>query len=96
MLGIAISYVWPTSVVLQLRVVACVIIILAMRVLNLAVPILYKSVVDKLADVSSRTHPNHGEAPEHFTFKEVSSTCHRLAASMRHCISQQIYVALWV
>ncbi|GIL44034.1 hypothetical protein Vafri_1601 [Volvox africanus] len=45
----ACAYVWPESFWLQLRAVLCLLLLAAMRFLNLAVPILYKKVVDKLA-----------------------------------------------
>ncbi|GLC47382.1 hypothetical protein PLESTB_001360600 [Pleodorina starrii] len=45
----ACAYVWPESFWLQARAVACLLLLVAMRFLNLAVPILYKKVVDRLA-----------------------------------------------
>ena len=53
-----------------MRAVLCVLLILVMRVLNLAVPILYKELVDLFADVTNKTHPATGK-PQHFTFKHV-------------------------
>lgn len=53
-----------------MRAVLCVLLILVMRVLNLAVPILYKELVDLFADVTNKTHPASGK-PQHFTFKHV-------------------------
>ena len=44
------------------------VIVVIVRVLNLAVPIVYKHLVDRLADVTSATHPRGAEAPETFTF----------------------------
>ena len=67
----AALYVWPDTPMLQLRAVLCVIIVGIIRVLNLAVPVLYKHVVDTLSDVSTRTHPSHGEEPQTFTLMEV-------------------------
>lgn len=75
LLGTAITYVWPDSVVLQLRAFACIAIILIMRVLNLAVPILYKKVVDTLAATSEGTHPRPGDEREHFQFWQVRGQC---------------------
>ncbi|GFR40138.1 hypothetical protein Agub_g694, partial [Astrephomene gubernaculifera] len=42
----ACAYVWPESRGLQLRTLGCLVLLVAMRVINLAVPILYKRVVD--------------------------------------------------
>ena len=72
LLGTAVAYVWPDSVFLQLRAFACVILILIMRVLNLAVPILYKKVVDTLASTSEGTHPRPGDEKEHYQFWQVN------------------------
>ncbi len=77
LLGTAVAYVWPDSVVLQLRAFACVILILIMRVLNLAVPILYKKVVDTLASTSEGTHPRPGEEKEHYQFWQVTMSVHQ-------------------
>ncbi|KAG2448115.1 hypothetical protein HYH02_006700 [Chlamydomonas schloesseri] len=54
--GDACSYVWPTELHLQLRAIACLLLLVAMRFINLAVPILYKRVVDTLAAASAK-HP---------------------------------------
>jgi len=42
----AVAYVWPTTPLLQLRAALCVVLLAAMRLLNLAVPILYRDVVN--------------------------------------------------
>lgn len=42
-------YAWPESPMLQVRVLLCVVLIVLMRLLNLAVPITYKKLVDQLA-----------------------------------------------
>ena len=76
LLGTAVAYVWPEGTILQLRAFMCIIIILIMRVLNLAVPILYKNVVDVLANTSERTHPRDGSEPEKFQFKQVCFFMH--------------------
>lgn len=73
LLGTAVAYVWPDSVHLQLRAFTCVILILIMRVLNLAVPILYKKVVDTLASTSEGTHPRPGDEKEHYQFWQVKA-----------------------
>lgn len=67
----ALVYVWPEGRLLQVRAVGCVLIVAVMRLLNLAVPILYRDVVNTMADVSSKTHPPPGQQPQHFTFKQV-------------------------
>ena len=56
---------------MQLRVVACIVIVALVRLLNLAVPILYKNTVNRLAEVSDLTHPRPGQPKEHFTFMDV-------------------------
>ncbi|KAK9835927.1 hypothetical protein WJX84_005950 [Apatococcus fuscideae] len=67
----AIVYVWPDTPGLQFRAILCIFIIAAMRLLNLAVPILYKHVVDTMANVSARTHPTGPEPPQTFKFMQV-------------------------
>ncbi len=74
LLGTAITYVWPDSPILQLRAFSCIVLILIMRVLNLAVPILYKKVVDTLASTSEGTHPRPGEEREYYQFWQVCSS----------------------
>ena len=69
----AIVYVWPDTPGLRLRAILCIVIIAAMRLLNLAVPILYKHVVDTMANVSARTHPTGPEPPQTFNFMQVGS-----------------------
>lgn len=76
LLGTAITYVWPDSTILQLRAFTCIVLILIMRVLNLAVPILYKKVVDTLASTSEGTHPRPGEEREYYQFWQVR--CHTM------------------
>ena len=56
---------------MQLRVLACIVIVALVRLLNLAVPILYKNTVNRLAEVSDLTHPRPGQPKEHFTFMDV-------------------------
>ena len=43
LIGTALKHVWPTHASMQLRVVACLLIIVVQRVVNLAVPILCAS-----------------------------------------------------
>ena len=59
-----------------MRAVLCVLLILVMRVLNLAVPILYKELVDLFADVTNKTHHPASGKPQHFTFKHVGAPEH--------------------
>ena len=43
LIGTALKHVWPTHASMQLRVVACLLIIVVQRAVNLAVPILCAS-----------------------------------------------------
>ncbi|PSC71777.1 ATP-binding cassette sub-family B member mitochondrial [Micractinium conductrix] len=70
LVGIAARYMWPDTVGLQIRAWVCVAMVVVLRLLNLAVPILYKKVVDEFAYASAVTHPQEGE-PRTFSFKEV-------------------------
>jgi hypothetical protein len=54
----ACAYAWPESLGLRMRVLACVGLLLLMRVINLAVPISYKRLVDQLAAATSAA-PGH-------------------------------------
>lgn len=56
----------------QLRGLGCVAIVIIVRALNLAVPIVYKHLVDELANVTAATHPRDGGAAETFTFIQAS------------------------
>ncbi|BDA42838.1 ATP-binding cassette sub-family B member 6, mitochondrial [Coccomyxa sp. Obi] len=67
----AIMYVWPRTPLMQLRAGICVLAIAVMRLLNLAVPILYRDVVNTLADASSAAHPRAGDKPEFTTFWHI-------------------------
>ena len=60
------------AITMQLRVAACVVIVALVRVLNIAVPVLYRNAVNKLAEVSDLTHPTRREEPQTFTFMDVS------------------------
>ena len=40
LIGTALAHVWPHNLLMQLRVVACLVIIVMQRLVNLAVPIL--------------------------------------------------------
>lgn len=70
---------WGYKLWLQLRALACVVIVAFARLLNLAVPILYRDVVNTMADVSARTHPPTGQPVQHFTFKQA---CHLSLATL--------------
>ncbi len=64
LVGIAARYMWPTEITLQLRACVCVILIIALRLLNLAVPITYKKVIDEFSALTSLTHPQEaGQEP---------------------------------
>lgn len=67
----AIMYVWPQTPMLQLRAGVCVLAVALMRLLNLAVPILYRDVVNVMSDASSAAHPRGSEAPESTPFWQV-------------------------
>ena len=56
---------------MQARALACVAIVAVLRLLNLAIPILYRDVINTLASASELTHPRDGKAPQTFTFKQV-------------------------
>lgn len=49
----AFAYVWPQSPTLRARLVGCFVLVIAERGVNLAVPVLYKSMVDRLGSASS-------------------------------------------
>ena len=66
---------------LQLRASVCVGLVVVLRLLNLAVPILYKKVVDEFAYASAVTHPQSGE-PRTFSFHEVGAKLAWLAAGL--------------
>lgn len=70
LLLISLIYVWPDDLGMQLRAGVCLLIVIIVRCLNLAVPIIYKNVVDVLANVSNRIHPSSG-LPEKFSFMQV-------------------------
>jgi hypothetical protein len=44
LVGVAARYMWPTGLGLQIRASVCVVLIVVVRLLNLAVPLLYKKV----------------------------------------------------
>lgn len=68
------------AITMQLRVAICIVIVALVRVLNIAVPVLYRNAVNRLAEVSDLTHPRRGEKPVHFSFLDVSSS--RLKAAV--------------
>ncbi|KAI3430799.1 hypothetical protein D9Q98_009211 [Chlorella vulgaris] len=70
LVGVAAKYMWPETLGLQVRAWVCVVLIVIMRLLNLAVPILYKKVVDIFAYASNMTHPSSGP-PQTFAFTEI-------------------------
>lgn len=73
LVGIAARYMWPTGTLLRIRAFICVTLIVVLRLLNLAVPLVYKRVVDEFARISQATHEpsKGGEPPPTFTFHEV-------------------------
>ncbi|KXZ45248.1 hypothetical protein GPECTOR_56g344 [Gonium pectorale] len=60
--GEAVTYVWPEELGLQLRALGCLLMLVAMRFINLAVPILYKRVVDTLAAGGAGRSPSPAAA----------------------------------
>ena len=69
LLGQSVVYVWPTALWLQLRAIVCVFLVIFMRCLNLAVPILYKGMVDTLSNITSDTRRR--DPPVYHTFMEA-------------------------
>lgn len=67
----AVMYVWPATPWLQLRAGVCVLAVASMRLLNLAVPILYRNVVNELSRASNDAHPEHEQQPIYTTFGKV-------------------------
>ncbi|KAG7668001.1 putative Heavy metal tolerance factor 1 [Nannochloris sp. 'desiccata'] len=63
LVGIAARYMWPTEITLQLRAAVCVVLIVALRLLNIAVPVTYKKVIDEFSNLTSLTHPQGDEQP---------------------------------
>ena len=49
--GKAIAFVWPKGVGHQMRLVACLLILALVRVLNLALPLANKHMIDRLSEV---------------------------------------------
>ena len=60
LVGIAAKYMWPTGFWLRVRAGICVALIVALRLLNLAVPITYKKVIDEFSKLTSLNHPDGG------------------------------------
>ena len=56
---------------MQLRVAGCVLIVAIVRVLNLAVPVLYRNAINKLAETTNLTHPRPGDKPLYPSFFNV-------------------------
>lgn len=60
LIAIAAQYMWPTGFWLQVRASFCVFLIVILRLLNLAVPITYKKVIDEFSKLTADMHPNSG------------------------------------
>ncbi|KAK9823014.1 hypothetical protein WJX81_007044 [Elliptochloris bilobata] len=67
----AVAYVWPTTPLQQLRAALCVVLLGAMRLINLAVPILYRDVVNTFSETSERARTDGDRPAEHFTLYQV-------------------------
>jgi len=50
-----VMYMWPTSTVLQLKLLGCFLTIAVNRVVVIAIPLIYARVIDALSDVAHRT-----------------------------------------
>jgi hypothetical protein len=68
LVGYAARYMWPDGFWLRVRAGACVLLILIMRLLNLAVPLLWKKVVDEFSALTAATHRTDGKPPETVPF----------------------------
>ncbi len=62
LLGAAITYVWPDSFHLRVRAVLCMVLVVCIRVLNIAVPFAYKKIIDSFSSVDG----GEGSAPVPF------------------------------
>lgn len=62
LLGAAITYVWPDSFHLRVRAVLCMMLVVCIRVLNIAVPFAYKKIIDSFSSVDD----GDGSAPVPF------------------------------
>lgn len=63
---------------MQLRVGGCVLIVAIVRVLNLAVPVLYRNAINKLSEATNLTHPRPGDQPQYPGFLNVVLPSFRL------------------
>lgn len=82
---------WPhrmpvTHAAMQLRALACLAIVAVVRLLNLAIPILYRDVINTLAATSDATHPKDGRAPHTFSFKQVGRCQEGCAVHVLWCM----------
>eukprot|EP00892_Ulva_mutabilis_P004272 jgi/Ulvmu1/2216/UM013_0062.1 len=62
-LGDCLVYVWPKRALLQLAACTCILLLILIRLLNLAVPIFYGRTVDVLSKVADEAR--HGTLPHH-------------------------------
>ena len=76
----AIVYVWPKTPILQLRACLCVLLLAVMRLLNLAVPILYRNMVNILSDaaIAASSGSPTGWQPTFWNVSPSLSTPHAL------------------
>lgn len=58
----------------QARAAACLVIIALVRLLNLAVPIVYKRVIDDMSSATNSNHPPGGGTPHQLKFMQVRRT----------------------
>jgi ATP-binding cassette subfamily B (MDR/TAP) protein 6 len=71
LVGTAAQYMWPTGFWLRARACVCVALVLALRLLNLAVPIAYKRIIDNFAAMTAATRPAGGQPPAVFPFAQA-------------------------
>lgn len=71
LVGTAARYMWPTGLGLQIRAVVCVLLIVILRLLNLAVPIAYKHVIDEFSKLTEQSHPSGDEPPVTVPFAQA-------------------------
>jgi hypothetical protein len=55
-----LKYLWPDTPALRLRLCACFALVALGRGVNLAVPVLYQHVIDRLSHISVQTHSQVG------------------------------------
>lgn len=62
---------WPDDPFLRFRALICILLVILMRLLNLAVPYTYKKVVDVFSHLTNLTHPSSEREPMMVPFHEA-------------------------